>query len=87
MRDNSPHMDGRSGTGPVFPQVASWFSIAGLPAQRSVFPKPPLPGFKFPHSFGYFKLVLRLCSFTLAPNLIDFPSVAVTGLYQHSNKS
>lgn len=56
MRDNSPHMDGRSGTGTVFPQVASWFSIAGLPAQRSVFPKPPSPGSSFPTALAILSL-------------------------------
>lgn len=60
-----------------FPQEACRFSIAQLPAQTSVFPNPSSLCSVFPHSFGYFKLVLRSRSFTLAPNLTGFPSVTV----------
>lgn len=42
-----------------FPQVAGRFSIAQLPTQSSVFPNPSSLWSEFPHSFGYFKLVLR----------------------------
>lgn len=81
IRDNSPHMDRRSGNSGAltgFPQVAGRFSIAQLPTQTRVFfPNPSSPLTKFPHSFGYFKLVLRLRSFTSALNLTVFPSVAV----------
>lgn len=79
-------MDAHLGTGtveqwPVFPQVTGWFSIARLPADTSVFLLIPSSLCSdFPHSFGYFKLPLSCCSFTLAPNLTVSPSVAVKRL-------
>lgn len=62
MRDNSPHMDGCSGTGtvehwPVFPKWPAGFPL--LVYRHRGVPPPPL-SFELPHSFGYFKLVVRL---------------------------
>ncbi len=68
-----------SGAMAGFPQEAGQFSIARLPVQTSVFPNPPSSCSEFPHSFGYFKLVLRSSSYALASILTVFPSVAVRG--------
>ena len=84
----SPHMDGHRNCGAVVSlRRPAGFPLLGYPAQPGVFPNPP-PSLssEFPHSFCYFKIVTRLCSFLLAPNLTVFPICSRQRLasFQHS---